>query len=258
MNQGIYGLTRADGGDPSRVFATTADAQAGLANRLIATPQSLPAAILTWITFGYGSQSVANGATFTPAVGGNYWTFNTTTTTNGTIVVSSGTPAGSYLMQGLYSGQAASAKNWGIPQSMFIRLARHTSAANSVFRLQWGEKASIGTFAQISGRGIGVEIRDARLWIIAHNGSALTQYDTGIDVNGGQGNSAVPFDLLITSNQGTVSVAYSNAGTTVIASTTGGPVAIGSSTSAPTVEFTNGASATACTFFSITPRHTYQ
>jgi len=124
--------------------------------------------------------------------------------------------------------------------------------------VQWGEKSSATAFAQINGRGIGIEIRDARLWIIAHNGSTLTQFDTGIDVTGGQGNSAVPFDLLLTSNAGTVSVAYSNAGSTLTASTPGGPINLGTATSFISAELTNGTSATACSFFFVAPRITWQ
>lgn len=241
-------------------YATTAQAQAGLSSTTVANPQGVRDSLLNWWQTTFGSGSVANGATITASVGTPpvYWSYATTTTTNGTAVGTVGTPGQSYYATGVYSGMANSAKNWAIPQSLYIRLVRHTSAANSILRVQWGEKASATTFGQINGRGIGIEIRDARLWILAHNGTTLTQFDTGIDVNGGQGNSAVPFDLLLTSNVGTVSVAYSNAGTTLTASTTGGPTTLGTVTSNPTIELTNGASATACNYFVVLPRITYQ
>jgi formylglycine-generating enzyme required for sulfatase activity len=241
-------------------FATTAQAQAGTATTVATTPANARDSLLNWWKTTFGSNTVANGATITSSAGAPpvYVTYATTTTTSGTAVGTIGTPGNAYYATGLYSGMATSAKNWAIPQSLFIRLARHTSAANSVLRVQWGEKATATAFAQMNGRGIGVEIRDARLWIITHNGTALTQFDTGIDVNGGQGNSAVPFDLLLTSSGGTVSVAYSNAGTTLTASTTGGPTTLGSNTSVPSVELTNGASAVACTYFVVLPRITYQ
>lgn len=260
MNQGIYGLTRADGGNPSRPFATTADAQAGLDSRLISTPQNVRDAVLNWWFFPAQNAAITNSASLAAAAGNpaTYFILATTTTTNGTVVLYNATPGSGYYMQGVYSGQSVSAKNWAVPQSMWIRLARHTSAANSILRVQWGEKTTPTTFAQMSGRGIGAEIRDARLWIIAHNGSALTQFDTGINVNGGEGNSAVPFDLLLTSNNGTVTVAYSNAGITLTASTPGGPVNMGTNISFPSVELTNGTSATACTYFVVQPRITIQ
>lgn len=244
----------------SVTYATTAQAQAATSTTTVASPASVRDALLNWREFLFWSASVANGATgsISPSYSGHYLTSATTTTTSGTAVWTPGTPAAVFTLAGVYSGQATSAKNWAIPQSMWIRVARHTSAANSVFRVQWGEKATNTAFAQINGRGVGFEIRDARLWILAHDGTTLTQFDTGINTNGGQGNSAVPFDVLLTSSGGTVTLTFSNAGSTSTASTTGGPTSLGSNSTFLTAELTNGASATACTFHHSHPRITIQ
>jgi len=242
-------------------YATTAQAQDGTSTSVAMNPSVTRDAALNWIQFYFYGSAVTNSGTATqsPVYPSRYNALSTTTTTGGTgVFPGAGTPGGAYLLQGLYSGQAVSAKNWAVTQAFLIRAARVTSAANSVFRVQWGEKTSANTFAQLSGRGIGFEVRSARLWLLAHDGTTLTQYDTGIDVTGGAGNSSVPFDMLLTSSGGTLSFSYSTAGSTTTGSTSGAPTTLGSNTSFFCAELTNGASATACTFHVNNPMITIQ
>lgn len=158
------------------------------------------------------------------------------------------------------SANGVTRKNWAAPHSFYIRMSRNAGgSANSVFRFQVGEKTSATAFARISGRGVGFEIRGTRFWILAHNGSSLTQTDTGMDFPTAN-NDTQNFDVLLRSDgAGNVTLSYTTDWTTYTASTSGGPTSI--NTNIPNViavELTNGTDASNTSYQFQTPRLTNQ
>jgi hypothetical protein len=114
-----------------------------------------------------------------------------------------------------------------------IRLARNASSTNGKVRIFVGTRPST-LMATIANAGFGIEVRNLRIWIIAHSGSTLTQFDTSTDWSS---SSNVQYDFLLESDGAGNVTLYRNG--TQIGTTTGGPTASASS-SGPWYEVSNG------------------
>lgn len=118
-------------------------------------------------------------------------------------------------------GNVGSLTNWGWSKgiSFAARIAAGpTFSATGTARLQFGKRTATTT-GQLDQQGIGVEVRgttgggNPRLWILAHNGTSLTQTDTGLNLTSGK-----IYDLVLSSDAaGTVTAlvndtAYTSSG----------------------------------------------
>ena len=122
-------------------------------------------------------------------------------------------------------------------------------SANAVFRFLFGQLASGGfAYETLSGRGIGFEQRQSRLWLICHDGTTLTQFDTGI--NGATSDySGNPADIILRSDgAGTLAISVVVAGGAASTASTGGaPTSVNTNApSQPYAALTNGGDTTNC------------
>jgi hypothetical protein len=233
-------------------YATTAQAQDLTATAVAMSPDNVRRAITAWRQVGYHISFTANGGQTT-----NLFTQSQLTTSSS--VASSS--AALYVDTLTYSlGSGSGSANWTRPIALFTRVYRQFCPTNGVFRYLLGTLASSGfAYETLSNRGIGFEIRQTRLWIICHNGTTLTQFDTGIDGVSTDFSQTAAEVLLRSDGSGTVTMTVSVAGgSTQTASTTGGPTTQGNSGQNATAyaAVTNGASATNAQFF-FTPHLLY-
>jgi hypothetical protein len=107
--------------------------------------------------------------------------------------------------------------NYSRPQSVSIRLTRGSSGvqATGIYRFGIGGSARVAT---IAANGFFCEIRGARLWIVAHNGTSLSQQDTGVDI----GAAFAPEKLRVESD-GAGNISLWRGATQVGTTMTGGP-----------------------------------
>jgi hypothetical protein len=88
----------------------------------------------------------------------------------------------------------------------------------------------------LSGRGIGFEIRQSRIWLLAHNGSSLTSADTGINAAASDFSGNASEIVIRSDGSGNVTITHSlNGATASTFSTTGGPTTI--TTAAPATAY---------------------
>ena len=179
---------------------------------------------------------------------------------------------GSYALAGpgdsyQFISQSASATNidWSKPHWIAIRVWRGTGSTNGIFRFLLGATATGAPGATpnirtLTGAGIGFSIVGRRLFIVCHNGSALTNFDTGFDT---EADSQRPMDFLLYTNganttdgigtAGTVTLTYSTQATgPTTYSTTGGPTADAAGT-LPLVACTNATDSVAHSWRFVTP-----
>jgi hypothetical protein len=233
-------------------YATTSQAQDLTATAVAMSPDNVRRAITAWRQVAYQIAYTANGAATT--------NLNTQSQLQTSSSVASSS-ASLYVGAGTYSlALYSSSANWTRPIALFTRVYRQVCPTNGVFRYLFGTLASGGyAYETLSNRGIGFEIRQTRLWIIAHNGTSLTQYDTGIDGVSTDYSGTATEVLLRSDGSGTVTITVSVAGASAqTASTTGGPTTQGSNTQ-PSYAYaavTNGASATQAQFW-FTPHLLY-
>jgi hypothetical protein len=175
---------------------------------------------------------------------------STTVTGSGLMVTTSGNPypstgaTANSTARGQWITQAKSgASGWGNmdfsrPSSFGLTVMRGSGTVSStgIFRVWFGTDTNASS---IAARGYGFEIREYRVWIIAHNGTTLVAQDTGTDI------SSTSFVLnvmrCVNDGAGNISVFMNNAqiGTALA----GGPTTAGTSTL--NILNLNGATATA-------------
>ena len=119
--------------------------------------------------------------------------------------------------------------DWSQPIRVLIKGYRNASSANGILSLRIGPDANT-----LSARGIGIDIRNQAIWLLAHDGTTLTQTNTGASISG-----VFAFDLR--ASGGTVQL-YNKG--VLVGSTTGGPTTIANSSENNVVWYwTNGADA---------------
>lgn len=200
MNRGIAGLPRGDGRDPSRPWATSLQATSWSSSSAVMSPARLLDALIGWSLF------LPSGVTNTSGGG--------TTIHDMQLLADSGSSAGGATtlytpsnggITTLMSPQGG-AVDWTKPRYMCVRIRREATAASAGFcRIYYGWLTSSAPGVQPTGKSIGFELRGTapRLWLIAHNGTTLTQVDSGWDVPSSSENQN---EFLLESNVGTVSV----------------------------------------------------
>lgn len=244
MNQGIYALTQPDGRDPSRPYATPAQARAQTSAASVISPAMFQEAQFAWVMWDVGATSLgsvtANGGSVSAF--GSVVSVGVSTTANSTAIWKTNNDLNGWNVGTSYSSNGS--VDWSRPRAFAVRvLATGSFSTNQVFRCLWGKDQSAGV-AQLSAHGIGFEVRNRRFWLVAHNGAALTSVDGGQDFSTGY---AATYDVAITSD-GAGNVAMFLNGTQ-IASTSSGPTAVNTSiTQCFALELTNGGDATAQTF----------
>lgn len=120
--------------------------------------------------------------------------------------------------------------DWTQPVRFIVRGQRSTGSANGILRLKIGYP----TFGALSLRGVSVEVRANRIWICCHNGTTLTQTDTGVDMN-----TTFAFDLRVTGGVASLWNKKLKIGTSI-----GAPTTIANSAECYlTWDWTNGADA---------------
>jgi len=96
------------------------------------------------------------------------------------------------------------------------RIVNAGSSANTVFRCLLGKDSSEGVGA-LASAGIGFELRHQTLWLVGHNGTTATEYNTGEIIT----SSSNIVDIIVESD-GAGNLEIFNAGVSV-GTTTGGP-----------------------------------
>ena len=226
----------------SAAFASKTEAENMASTTQLMSPLRFRDAMMLFRQFDWNASSVTNSGSSNTTSVGVFSILQTTTTTNGTVVLQVNSPGGNGTA--LASRQGTSGVDWSRPQSFFVRVYRGVMSTNAVFRVQRGVKSTIATFAQISGRGIGFEARAGALWIICHDGTTLTQFNTGISTPADNSNQCYEIQLE-SDGAGNVRLTYQTNGAASTATTTGGPTTSTTSTSVITAELTNGSDATA-------------
>ncbi len=144
--------------------------------------------------------------------------------------------------------------DWSKRRYFCVRVRRESTNSSTGFgRFYYGFLNSSASGGQPTQRSIGFELRGTapRLWLIAHNGSALTQFDTGWDVTGG---SDLHNEFLVESSGGTVNVYVDG---TLRGTTTGGPTTLSAdSASGINYQVGNGGTAARTAFFISAARFT--
>ena len=226
----------------SSAFATKAEAENMASTTQLMSPLRFRDAMMLFRQFDWNVSSVTNSGSSNTTSVGVFSILQTTTATSGTVVLQVNSPGGNGTA--LASRQGNTGVDWSRPQSFFVRVYRGVMSTNAVFRVQRGVKSTIATFAQISGRGIGFEARAGALWIICHDGTTLTQFNTGISTPADNSNQCYEIQLE-SDGAGNVRLTYQTNGAASTATTTGGPTTSTTSTSVITAELTNGSDATA-------------
>jgi len=152
--------------------------------------------------------------------------------------VNSGTGVGTHFLNGYASGYCICTTqiqnpgisnesqymrpNWSYAKSLSFRLQTYsfpdTSTGATFFGL-YGYLANNASYT-LTGSGFGVKIIDRRFWIVCHNGTSLTQTDTGISMGGINDTTGIKDILVYNDATGTVYL-YLNG--VSVASSSGGP-----------------------------------
>jgi hypothetical protein len=140
-------------------------------------------------------------------------------------VTANSSSRGQWITQAKSGASSWATADFSRPSAFGLTLTVGSSGAVStgIFRVWFGTDTNA---ASIAARGYGFEIRQHRVWIIAHNGTTLVTQDTGVDI------SSTSFVLnvmrCVNDGAGGVSVFLNNAqvGTTL----TGGPTTSGTGT----------------------------
>lgn len=195
--------------------ATLAQIKTGSSSSIVVTPQDMWRALISnQRTVDLGWDTSANTGTATSAVQAN-------SDAQAGIDNSTGATAGSTFERSVYfwglNGQNNGTFDYSRPVIFSHEVNRITSSANSVYRLLISGQ---GAASALNLAGFGIELRNQTWWIVAHNGTSLTQYSTGVNV------SSSTDTLTIESNgAGTISLYREG---TLLGSTSGGPTSVSS------------------------------
>jgi hypothetical protein len=202
-------------------YATTAQAQDGVSTTVAMNPARTLDEIIGNTTVWPNFLVTASGGTTSGSGGGAglslVLTLNSNATANG--VAHAYSSGGVNNGQGLWAQGNVAGQAWSRWRSIRIRIARHNTpspSANAIMRVVWGRNAA--TFGALNAAGISLEVRQSRIWLCTHNGTTLTETDSGVNFVNNES-----FDFTITSD-GAGNCALLRNGTS-IATNTGGPTA---------------------------------
>lgn len=226
----------------SSAFATKSEAENLSSATQLVSPLRLRESLMMWNQFIWNTSNVTNSGSSNTNSSGVHSILQTTTATNGTVVLGVNSPGTSGST--LTSRQGLAGVDWSKPQAFMVRVYRGVMSTNAVFRVQRGIKTTQTAFGQLNGRGIGFEARAGALWIICHDGTTLTQFNTSISTPADNSNQCYEIQLA-SDGAGNVTLTYQAHGAASTATTTGGPTTSTTTSSVMTAEITNGADATA-------------
>jgi hypothetical protein len=178
----------------------------------------------------------------------NVGTGNAALATNGSSAASSstGTTASSATIFSAslpisYGGSVGPCIIWSQPVAMLVGLQSVSVTTNGILRyFAGGASGTLTSFQTPGRRAIGFDVRNLRLWILAHNGTSLTQTDTGFDLV-----AVTPYYVYLYSDASGSVRAYVNG--TLRGTSTGGPTTAGGVNDASAhVMQSNGTDAAAC------------
>jgi hypothetical protein len=216
-------------------FATTAQARQYQSTTTLISPSTAADAIrgVNVYDLGVGTSTNAGGGSSTLT---GQSVFQQASTTAGGSSVHRVSNSGLLWEAGTAAFQQ-SRVDWSKPKWFLVRVYFLTlNASNGVMRMQWGKDQAATTLGQMDRSGIGFEVRGSRLWLTAHNGSALAAVDSGQNLNTTSAGGS--YDILVSSNgTGTVTLWLNG---TQVATTTGGPSAAATQDNGFTTEITNG------------------
>ena len=113
--------------------------------------------------------------------------------------------------------------DWSRPKGFSIRASIEALSTNGTMRVQWGWHSSAPQiFESFTKAGISIEVRNRRVWLVAHNGLALTSMDTGFDVPSAGNSDGVDLTA-ISDGLGTLTATIATATTRVSFSMSGAP-----------------------------------
>ena len=198
----------------SAAFSTASQARDGNDTATIMSPQRVRDALLSWRPiFAFSTSTAAGGAASVNATT-FYAGLSVGSTASGLAKLYHLGPGSAYTF--LHGGTFYA--DWTVARSFFVRCQRSYSGSNTIARVIYG--LSVYNTAGLSGRGIGIEIRDQALWLIVHDGTTLTSINASTNVG-----TAV-FDVLVRSDgAGNVTLFYNG---TSVATTTAGPKTVDS------------------------------
>jgi hypothetical protein len=216
-------------------FATTAQARQYQSTTTLISPSTAADAIrgVNVCDLGVGTSTNAGGGSSTLT---GQSVFQQASTTAGGSSVHRVSNSGLLWEVGTAAFQQ-SRVDWSKPKWFLVRVYFLTlNASNGVMRMQWGKDQAATTLGQMDRSGIGFEVRGSRLWLTAHNGSALAAVDSGQNLNTTSAGGS--YDILVSSNgAGTVTLWLNG---TQVATTSGGPSAASTQDNGFTTEITNG------------------
>jgi hypothetical protein len=234
-------------------YATTAQAQ-NAASTVTSNPQRVRDQLVKWKMYDWGvrqgvtASSGASGSASSGQYNENGLTLyanSSFNTANTTVLIRSWNLAhlGTY---GANSDINVNTFDWTRPMAFAFRLGIGAYFGDtSTFRLQLGKRTDATSLGALANQGVGIEFRGAsnatqegRVWINAHNGTSLTQTDTGVSVSANKVNDF----LLVSDGSGSVTLFINDTAYT----STGGPTTRTSSSLSVGIvaEITNGATST--------------
>jgi hypothetical protein len=248
VNLGILGLPVGDGRDPSRPWATTAQAQNWNSTTAAMNPARMLDAMNGWAQFLPNATANTSGGSTT--LNGMQCLCDSGSTAGGSTSAFTNSNGG---ITNLLSQQSRGV-DWTKSRYFCVRVKREATASSTGFgRFYYGFLTSSASGAQPSQRSVGFELRgtSARLWAIAHNGTSLTQVDSGWDATGGTDTTN---EFVVESSGGTVSVYVDGV---LRVTTAGGPTTISAdSASGINYQVGNGGAAARMAFFVSAARFT--
>jgi hypothetical protein len=232
----------------SVTYATKAQAQDLTATNVAMNPANGRSMLAGWIRVNFPSTFTASGGSVQTNHSPAFVSVLSNTTANGSSAV--------YLSQPLWaSSKTNQGYDWSLPATFYCRAYRQQCPATGVLRYLFGTLANGGfAWETLSGRGIGFEIRQSRIWLLAHNGTSLTSSDTGIDAAASDFSGNLSEIVVRSNGSGTVTISHSlNGATASTFSTTGGPTTITASGQPTAYIAVNNGGTTSQTWFMATP-----
>ena len=232
----------------SVTYATKAQAQDLTATNVAMNPANARSMLAGWIRVNFPSTFTASGGSVQTNHSPAFVSVLSNTTANGSSAV--------YLSQPLWaSSKTNQGYDWSLPATFYCRAYRQQCPATGVLRYLFGTLANGGfAWETLSGRGIGFEIRQSRIWLLAHNGTSLTSSDTGIDAAASDFSGNLSEIVVRSNGSGTVTISHSlNGATASTFSTTGGPTTITASGQPTAYIAVNNGGTASQTWFMATP-----
>lgn len=165
---------------PSISYATTQQSYDGVSTSVAMNPARSRDSNLGIIIFSPAGQSsaAANGGS---ANGAGIWSsLSSGATANGRAVqyLNNGGIGGSPFQNNVTYGRI----DWTRRRFFEGRIYKRAgNSANHKCRILFGENFTVTVFDRFYGRGIGLDVRNNRYWILTHDGSTYTETDTGVD-----------------------------------------------------------------------------